>query len=265
MKSAYFADPGINASLLKNILASPADFLAASKADSKDTRSTIFGTAVHCYLLEPYKFAEQYALQPENWGPRSNGTPGGKKWTEFKKTNKGKICLGYEEKDLLCNLISVKLSHQPFMRLMQGNPIIEQPYYYDDLRYGRLKCCPDILTQDKKFIWDLKTTCKRIDDESLSNTIFFETYHFQAAHYIYVLSKLGFDIQGFGWIFVSTDTPAVHIVMRTANKQMIEAGKKDHMHALHLLKNCRERNNWPGFDTSIKEIGLPAFAERIYS
>lgn len=261
----YLADSGISSSLLKNILISPADFLQARKQDNAATRSTVLGTAIHTWLLEPEKFYSTYACQTENWGPRNIGD-GAKRWKAFKKENEGKIFLGFEENKILNQLNQVSSQHKPYNELMFGNsrPTIEQSMFYEDPVYGRLKCRPDIFTQDG-WIWDIKSTSKDVDDESLSRTIFNFTYHFQAAHYIYVMTKLGHDIKGFGWIFVSTETPIPHLIMRTARKELLEAGKIDHRHALNLYKHCLEVHEWPGPDTSVKDIGLPKYAERIYS
>lgn len=257
----YLADPGISSSLLKNILRSPADFKAAQLQQSDETKATIMGTAVHCLLLEPAKFAAMYALQPADWGPKNVGD-GKRQWDLFKKLNVGRICLGFDETMLLQRISQAAAEHPPFLALQRQ--YVENAFFYEDPIYGRLKIKPDILTKDG-WVVDVKTTSKDIDDESLAKTIFFMCYHFQAAHYVYVLKKLGFDIKGFIWAFVSMDSPAIHIVMRKASPELIAAGNTDHSHALELLKYCREHNEWPGLDHSVKSISLPTFAERIYT
>ena len=126
-----------------------------------------------------------------------------------------------------------------------------------------LKARVDWLTHDG-YIWDVKTTSKPVDDDSLAKTIFHYGYHFSAAHHTRVLREAGIDVKGFGWIFVSTDTPYPHIVMKKSSAALTKAGEMDFEYAVELLGSCTQDNDWPGYPQEPTEIGLPSYGERYY-
>lgn len=258
----YLSHPYIGSSLLKTILINPAEFKASLNIVNKDTKSTVLGTAIHAAVLEPDLFYESYALQPEDWGPRNKGD-GYKKWKEFKESNNDKTCLGFEDASLVNRILQAAQSHKALRRVLsQGKAEVTVFHRWHD-QFG-LKARSDLLVEQDGFLWDVKSSSKDLDDQEIEKTIFQNGYHFQLAHHMKVFKHAGVDIKGFGWIFISTQTAAVHIVMRKASSALIDAGFKDHAYALSLLKKCIETNSWPGYDDGISEVGLPRYAEKFY-
>ena len=89
-------------------------------------------------------------------------------------------------------------------------------------------------------------------------------YHFAAAQYIYVMDRNNIPISYYDWIFLSTDTPAAHIVVKRASNEMLAAGRKDFEHALKLFEQCDNIGVWPGYSQDAQIIDLPPFTERFY-
>ena len=256
----YLAHPGIGSSQLKKILTSPADFRAALSQKGTETKATSLGTAVHMAILEPELFAASYALQPEDWGPRNKGE-GYKKWKAFKEENDGKDCISFEDGELLRRVLEACNKHKSLrMITANGKPEVTAVCTY---RGQRLKARADWLTADG-WIWDVKTTSKEVDDNNLGKTVFFNGYHFQAAHHSLVFREAGVDIKGFGWIFISTQTPAVHVITRRASEEVLDAGVYDHTFAFETLKRCQLSGQWQGFDDDIKDLRFPEFIDRNY-
>ena len=258
--SQYLADKGYGSGTLKKILNSPADFKAGLTWQQKSTAAKELGTATHALLLEPDLFRKEFALQPEPWGPRNKGE-GYKKWKKFKEDNEGLTLVGWEDATLLRRIAYEKENHQGLQDILEdGKSEVSAYIEHNGIRY---KARADWLTSDN-FIWDLKTTSKDIDDDSLARTIFHYGYHFQAAHHSWVFRQAGIPIQGWGWIFVSTGTPAVHIITRKCSLKLYEAGFKDHTYAVSLLEKCTKEEKWPGYGDDVKEICLPKYAEKDY-
>ena len=258
----YLKHPAIGSSMLKNILMSPADYKAALSQRNISTAAMSLGTAIHSAILEPTKFLNEYILQPENWGPKNKGD-GFKKWKEFKETakNVGKTPLAFEDSEFIKKVLHASQNHKPLQEVLAGGK--SEVTAFAKIGDTELKARCDLLTKDN-FIYDLKTTSKPIDDESLSRTIFNFGYHFQATHHTAVFKAAGIDVSGWGWIFVSTQTPAVHIVMRTASKELLAAGKQDWDYAKDRLNNCTKFDKWETHTDEVSEIGLPGYALKDY-
>lgn len=252
----YLKDVRIGSSDMKVLLHSPADFKANLSRKKESTRALNLGTAYHTLTLEPEKFDSQFALQPEDWGPKNKGE-GKKKWDLFKKEAAPRIPLSFEDSE------RIKLSSGLNKRNLHLQSILKNSKVEVSCFYGDFKARPDIVTNDG-FIWDLKTTREYPDHDNLSRVIFKMGYHFQAAHYIHVLSKLGVHVKGYGWIFISTETPHPHTVFKKASSKLLNAGSQDHLYCRDVYKTCCETGDWYGFHTDIEEIDLPDYAMRIY-
>ena len=87
--SEYRAIKAVNASFLADMTVSPSH--ARQLKDKGYTTKTLdFGRAVHCAVLEPTKFNNEYAIY-------TGKTRRGKKWDAFNAANEGKEILKVEE------------------------------------------------------------------------------------------------------------------------------------------------------------------------
>lgn len=258
----YLAHPAIGSSLLKKIIAdNPAEFLAASKKKNKETKATILGTAVHTAILEPNYLFEQYAFQPQDWGPRNVGE-GAKLWNAFKKEHSDKICLGFEEAVMITTALEAGKRHAALQKILSNNCRTEVTAYTD---YGdiALKSRIDIL-EDDQHIWDVKTHSGDMSIDDIQKTIYNNGYHFQGAQQFKVFTEVGFPIRSVGWIFISTQKADVHIVIVRASRKLLDAGLEDHDYAVGRLRRCMSSGEWPGYSDEITEISLPNFAAKYY-
>lgn len=256
----YLAHPAIGSSTLKNIMLTAADYKAALERKNDDTKSTSLGTAVHSVILEPEKFLSEYALQPEDWGPKNVGE-GRKKWDAFKKENQGKTVIGFDDAQFLAR-VQLACSQNPFLKVhrINGKPECTGFTQYSE-KIG-LKARADLLGKD--IIWDVKTTSESVDDDNLFKLVFNSGYHFQAAHHMHVFNALEAQIKSFGWIFISTKTPAVHIRMVQAPEILLKWARNDHQYALNKLEKCLETNDWSGYPQQIHELEIPEWARKMY-
>lgn len=258
----YLAHSAIGSSTLKNIMSTPADYKAALEQRNQDTPATILGTAIHCLLLEPHLFESTYALQPENWGSRANGTPGGKKWKEFKTFHQGKICMDFEDAELLQRISKAAKNHPALDRILQQAKF--EVTAITEVNGIQLKAKTDILCPGHT--WDVKMTRDSLDDESMFKTVFGNGYHFQGAHHTFCFNQHEEykDVQSYGWIFISNSTPAAHIRVVRAPKTLIEWSRRDHSYALSKLKQCMETNTWEGYSNAVSELTIPEWARKMY-
>lgn len=258
--SDYLAHQAIGSSTLKNIMLTPADYKAALEQKSNETKATTLGTAVHTLILEPHKFDAQYALQPQDWGPRNVGM-GKKNWDAFKKENQGKIVISFEEAWYLRRLARAAAANSHLIKIREESRA-EVTGFINYNSQIQLKARSDLFGSIT--LWDLKTTSESMDDDNLFKIVFNYGYHFQAAHHMLVFKTLGIPIFSFGWIFVSTKTPACHIRLVKAPAQLLEWGKKDHTFALNRLEECLNSNTWEGYPSAISTLTIPEWTKKIY-
>jgi len=251
----YHEDPALGSSDIKVMSSSPADFKASRGVKIKETPAMAFGTAIHSACLPGEPFEETYALCDAELGAKS-----GKTWKEFKSENKGKICLEYKDAKRVLDTIAAFKRNKDIQEIFsQGKAEVSA---FATILDQKVKGRFDWLTPDG-FIWDIKTTSKPLTNSSLERVIFDWKYHLQAVHYMAVLAENGIAPQGFGWIFVSTSGPSVHVVPRYASQELINEGYFMHKETLEMLKWCQETNEWPsGVEEGIQELSLPSYVKQ---
>ncbi len=259
----YIASTAIGSSQLKEILKTPRDYKFSLKAKKKETSAQSKGTLYHSYMLERDLYNAEHMIQPEDWGSLVEN-PGRKKWSEFKAKAKlaGKIPVKFKDAQDLLLLDEVIDSHAVVKDILATHKA--EVSFYGEIDGIKLKSREDLWSQEDGTVWDVKTTSKDLDDESLARVIFDNGYHFSAAHHITTMAAAGYDVKSWGWIFVSTATACPHIVVKRASRELLDYGHADFCYALRLLKECRKSDTWPGYSETITEIDMPTWAERRY-
>ncbi len=251
----YLDMPHESSTGLKTILLSAKDYLWNKTKIRKETGAKTLGTAIHCAVLEPAEFEHRYALMLEDKGPRNKGE-GYQSWKEMQLSNKGKICLGFEDSSKVIAIIDAARKHRGLQSILfSGHSEVTAWYQYNE-KFG-LKARTDWLA-DEGILWDVKTTSDAMDDFSLMRTVRKYGYHFQAAHHTNVFSQYK-AIKGFGWIFISTGYPATHIITRRCPDDLLREGERDHMQALDILTDNLESLEWRGLDDEIHELAPGKF------
>lgn len=267
----YLAHPGISSSKLKNILFTPADYRAADLAGKNDeTKYTIRGEAIHTAILEPDYLESRFALQPADWGPK-NKNPGMSLWKEFKKLNAGKKIIEFKDAQLIQAVVRAATWHQELAGYLEhGRPEVTafvKMALMKNLPPLEYKARTDLLYENgnRLEMLDVKTTGESMTDDNLFKIIFNNGYHFQAAHHSFVFTEaLGRTIDAYRWVFVSTETHAVHIRIVLCPPELLAWGYRDHEYATNRLIECIEKDEWPGYSPEVTDLKIPEWARRVY-
>ncbi len=264
----YLAHPGIGSSLLRKILVTPADFKAAQRKKFNDTKATILGTAIHTIILEPKEFDNRYLCQTEDWGNKAKN-PGKKLWDTLKAQGEasGKIVLGFDDYEKL-QAIAAAAKQIPELQFLLDHGKVEVTAYTSDTPGFSLKARTDLLSLtldgSEPCCWDVKSTCENLDDEKIAKIIFDNGYHFQGAHHLSVFKTKMPALRCFGWIFVSTQDDHAHMRIVQAPQEFLACGFRDYDIALKKLIHCIAKDEWPGHETIVTDLQIPAFYKRIY-
>ena len=224
----YKTLPGLNQSTLKKLLSSP----SKQKQGYQIQQAMKFGTAGHCLLLEPKKFADLYVCAPR--GLNRRGKKGGKKWEEFSELHTGKNILTSNEWERL----------QKILKVFQINPKIikfwtrgatEVSMFWEDAEFDLdCKARMDWFDDDSMKIVDLKFT-NNISNFS-NQKLMDQHFSVQAAWYRRGVYQLTGSKCDFLFVFVEKFSPHKISVIK-ASEDIILHGEKVILNAINRWSN----------------------------
>lgn len=262
MSADYHSDPAIGSTALRDLSRSPAHYHAihvARTAPRTETPAMKRGTAVHCCVLEPERWATDYIVEPR-FDKRTN--VGKAAEAEFKAANADRVTLSADDY-ATAEAISASVRRHPgaaaLLRMKAGT---EVPIHWEDETTG-VKCKGKIdlvaRTQAGVILVDLKTTTDA-SPRGFERAIANWALHSQAAHYI--------D----GWRTVTGETPAAYVLIAVESEApyavatyaldqaAIDRGAADRLRALDTLCECLRTGAWPAYSSEIVTISLPRWA-----
>lgn len=288
----YRQHPALNQSAMKELLVSPAHYMAAYGPDAEPSfpsASMILGTAFHCRVLEPERFDKRY---------RDKGaTPGEPTVAELKEMLKAAgvkglstmnkpelMALAYPEGLPVDNRIALPadtyksvLTMADILRAHETagewfSPGRDYRRWNEVSFYARnnlgqeMKARTDRLLVDDeaKVVWilDLKSTTSASPKEFPRSVVKF-AYDLQSWWYT-LLVQAAFPGYRIEFLFTAQESTRPYGIglYRATDKVLALGARKGHK-ALHLHAQCKALDYWPGYATGIVDLELPAWAESL--
>ena len=253
---AYRALPATNWSTLKHLRRSPLHYRHALQAPAVDSPALRFGRATHTAILEPHRYALEYAVAPEVDRRTKAGRAA---WDAFVAGNSGKTILARDEHDRAWTIGERVRAHPEarsyFARGGEAERVIE---WTDTETRIRCKGRIDFLPTGPATILDLKT----------ARTIEYRPFAAQAWRLGY-FHQLAF--YGLGWEACFGERPALRILAVESEPPHDvvvfepEAGDlaaiEDEIRSLLVkLAACQKHDHWPGIYTGEQELRRPDWA-----
>jgi exodeoxyribonuclease VIII len=245
--SEYHRLPRASKSGLDKIARSPAHYKCRDqKEPSKAMR---IGTALHSLVLE----GVAPLVMPEFSGKGSVALR-----DEWKQAHAGALVLSEDEAlDVHGMAASIAL-----------HPIAGPAFARKDGRaeVSALWTCPDTGVECKsRFDWllpsaivDLKTTADASPD-AFARSVASYRYHCQDAFYSQAAASCDLSVDHFLFVVVETSAPYA-VAIYQLDDEARDIGRRLYLRDLRRLKECRERNEWPGYPTDISTLSLPKWA-----
>lgn len=247
----YHSDPAVGSTGLKRILQSPAHFKYPPKRNS--TRNMEIGTAIHCQVLEPDRFAEQYKIV------ECDARTSALYKAACKGFDKERVLTSLEYENVLGMRLGV-LRNKSCMELVEAEGRYELSLFTKDPVTGLdVKVRYDKLTNSGMPI-DLKKT-QKADKESFRRTIHNYGYHISAAFYMDCwFWQFGETLDVMRWLAVEEQSP--HAAMRyKPDADALMIGRAMYREALEVYDRCLQNDEWPIYgDQDDEEISLPNYA-----
>lgn len=251
----YHSSSPIGSTGLKRILQSPAHFRFPPKRSS--TRNMEIGTAIHCQILEPDRFATDYRIV------ECDARTSSLYKAACKDFDKERVLTSAEYENVLGMQKGVR-RNKSCQELVEADGRYELSLFTKDPITGlHVKVRYDKLT-DSGMPVDLKKT-QKADKETFRRTIHNYGYHISAAFYMDCWEwQFGETLDVMRWIAVEEQSP--HAAMRyKPDADALMIGRAMYREALEIYDRCLQNDEWPIYDDQEdEEIGLPGYAVSQY-
>jgi hypothetical protein len=251
----YSTLPGLSASAIKVMKQSPLKYQYALTHPTPTTPALILGHAVHTAVLEPHKFAVEYAVWEE-------GRRAGKKWESFcaEADASGLTVIKQDEfETAMAMRDSVRGFGLAMHWLARGTKEVTMQWTDPALKRA-FKARADWVTEIDGVPWvvDLKSTrdCNPFRFGSQSYQL---GYHMQFAlyadGYYYMTGKL----PKFAVIAVESKPPYEPAVYTVPN-DVLSQGREDYALLVQKITECEKSGKWPPAQEAANDLTLPTYA-----
>ncbi len=266
----------VSKSALSLIKVSPAHY--KEPEEKPETDALIFGSAYHCYILEPERFERDYyvfddtsicqVLIGEGYkSPRS--TKAYKEWEESEMRIIGEKKVIKKEVFERIEKMKERLFRHPYAKMLLTNGRPEVSYMGSvetEIGTINVKFKPDYIKDTKHLVVDLKTATDA-SIEGFTRSAADHDYHIQAAFYADLMTKIEGQDRDFTFMFIAQEkvSPFAFNIFE-ASPQFMAQGRYEYEMLLQLYKSCLDNNRWPGYQVfcqnkyGILELKLPPYA-----
>lgn len=244
----YHSGPGISSTGLKEILKSPAHYLAYLEGQ-EDSAAFRLGRLVHMRILEPEVYMRTVVVAPP-WDAR---TKEGKAIREaFLIESAGKEAVTaaeYTENERYWNAAQAnKLARKIF----QGGQAELSVYWIDEETKVLCKARADYLRGEA--IFDLKTTSYSAAPKEFQKTVLNFGYHVSAAFYLDGFAR-HLPVKHFSWVALEKKPPFCFGFF-AADQELLNAGRAEYTKALATFAECLKTGSWPGYAEQFVNLSL---------
>ena len=251
----YHADPdSISASSAKDLLRSPAHFLAA-RENPKTSDAMELGTVVHSMILgvgSPYVAVE---------GNRNRNDVKAK--IEAAEAE-GKIVLKPEQLTHAERMADAVLTHELAGKLLSGGDPAESAevsmFWTDPTWDVTRRCRWDWINGERGIGVDLKTAVDANPDD-MPKAIVKWGYDLSAAWYLAVSAGCEVDLRAYCLVFVEK-APPYAVVVAELDEEFMDRGRALAARALDTYRACLDSGQWPSYlpDDAFISLTPPAWA-----
>lgn len=217
--------------------------------EDEETPAMKLGTLTHRAILEPDTMDGAFYVRPEGM---KFTTKEGKAWLE---EHEDREVLSTDQASRIKGMRDAVWRHPLLSKLLKLSDF-ERSAFVEE-KGLTLKSRFDALPRGSNAIVDIKT-CESASLDKVERNIADFGYWRQAAFYLKVANLCGLDRELFLFGFVEKNPPYAVAVYQLAD-DVVEAGRMTIERDLQVLRNCVEKNEWPGFGFGILTAGLPAY------
>lgn len=250
----------LNWSALKTIAESPAHFVSSLTEEREETDAMTIGSALHCLALEPFRFADRFAVWPSSAGQRR-----GREWEAFRESASasGQSILRESDIEDVRRIADAIREHAAVQSILSSDttPVVEQRIHWTETDetgcVWHFAGTPDLVVDDA--VIDIKTTmsCKpsRFGTQAASMM-----YHGQLAHYARGIELATGRVIRRAYIIAAEKRSPYDVAVFEVLPDDLRLGLAVRDGLLSTLREAQALNRWPGRVPDIAPLRLPAWA-----
>ena len=237
----YNARPGLRASYLATLDKTTPGSAEWERTHPADSASMRWGTALHCMILEPERFAAEYTIG----GPinKKTGKPYGSDTVAFMDwaLAQTKPILTREEHRLIVGMAESIAAH-PIARTIRDGPRQTEVSIFWDI--AGMPCKARIDCVQPKQIWDIKT-CRDASYRGFQRSIADYCYHLAAAWYLTGWAELDKgSAPKYLWLAVE-NSPPYALAVYHASADLLQVGRERCAAAVARYLECKDNKHFP--------------------
>ncbi len=244
---------------LDHVATSPATYKAwiDGRLGDDDTEALAFGRAFHTACLEPERFADEYAVQPDFGNCSLKGPKDAR--AAWRAGHPAQTWLSPKDGEMLRRMATAVHAHPKAAKLLAAAGANEVTLRWDDDDVGLpCKARLDRLVPSLEVCLDLKSS-QDASEAAFARDVEKYGYHRQDALYRDGLEAVGQGVELFVFIVVEKTAPFL-VGLYTVHRKDVEAGRAHNREMMHLLARCLHSGKWPGLSESIIEVRRPRWA-----
>ena len=258
----YWHRPGMNWSALHHMDTSPLKFRDEQLDPSPPSAIMTLGSAIHCVILEPSKFADEYAM--------FDGRRGTNAYADWQAEHPGVVDLKPDEWQQCMGAgeaVHRLRQGRDARRLIRGSRHEVSLFWTDPATGIRCKARPDIVRLTR--MRDGRLFPMELADVKTTTTIDARTFGRLSAGMLYH-GKMAFAMRGLEAIFgaapyrvsiIAVEQKRPHdVAVFPVDPDILYAGDQLVTKLLHQLKTCRKRRTWPGRYAEPVPLDFPEYA-----
>lgn len=253
----YFASEGYESnSSLKPILRSSAHYVHNKEAPREDKPHFNLGSAIHCAILEPVRFKDEYVVSPVFDG---RTTAGKQAKLEFIENNKGKFIINDDDMECINGIAENVIYHDDAMQLLKAGTNEVSYFWQDPETEIWMRARAD--SESRFATLDIKSTDDASPKGFVKSCAKF-SYDMQA--YIYTEARQQVTGETKQFVFLAVEKKAPYTIgLYIASREMLASGLLQYREALRRVAEYRANPTGRlGYqpDGKIEELVWPTWA-----
>jgi len=222
----------------------------------EETPALAFGSAFHCALLEPERFALEYATEP-NFGDCRRKEPKQAR-AAWVSANAGKRSLSPEDAATIAGMVASVKAHPLASRILRDGQA-ELTVKWQDYATGvQCKCRADYYVPRLRMVADVKSTTDASRD-GFRRDVARYSYHVQDALYRAGFNAVGKQVDHFVFVSVEKTVPYA-VATYSLDMPSVNRGYTAARRGIEKMAECLASGVWPGYPTEIQEVDVPPWA-----
>ena len=246
----------VSSTALRELARAPAAYRAWVDGEEREpSPAMLFGSALHCALLEPERYSADYAVVPSFGDCRRKENRAAR--DAWRKDNLGRTPIDFDDARTIEQMVAAVVRHPLAGRLLEGGRA-ELTARWNSPEGLACKARADLYREDLACIVDVKTT-EDASPKGFARSVADFAYHVQASHYSEGFAAGGAPVESFVFLAIEKQPPYL-CALYTLRDEDLAKGSRRALQLRRTLAECLAKGEWPGLPETITTIDLPPWA-----